>query len=119
MNRQALGRLGEDLAAVYLEERGYCILERNVRTRHGEIDLIAEKAGVRVFVEVKLRSGVGYGLPEEAVTAQKRKHILDAIAAYWQAKAEEIEWRVDVLAILRTPGSDEVQVEHFENALTE
>lgn len=72
--RQLLGRWGEDLAAEYLIERGYTILERNVRTRYGEIDLVAQLAEesislsdspVTVFVEVKIRSTRSFGLPEE------------------------------------------------------
>ena len=59
--RQGLGRTGERLAAEALSSRGYCILERNFRCRHGEIDLVAEEEHDLVFVEVKARRGVAFG----------------------------------------------------------
>jgi putative endonuclease len=110
--------LGEEIAASYLESRGYTIAARNLRTPHGEIDLVAEKDGAIIFVEVKTRSGRGYGMPEEAVTRAKRDHLLSAIAWYWQqAEGAETEWRVDVIAVMRQGTGKEIEVEHFENAI--
>jgi putative endonuclease len=89
-----------------------------VRTPYGEIDIMVEKEGVTVFVEVKTRSGTGFGLPEEAITRTKREHILAAIAYYWQqADKPETDWRVDVVAVLRQANGKEVEVVHFENAV--
>jgi putative endonuclease len=89
-----------------------------MRTPYGEIDLLCENEGTLVFVEVKTRSGIGYGLPEEAITKTKREHLLAAIAYYWQqAEQPERDWRVDVIAIIRRTGGKEVEVEHFENAI--
>lgn len=116
--RQRIGRAGEQLAAEYLSRRGYRIEAGNVRTPHGEIDLIAWKDGVTIFVEVKTRSGTGYGMPEEAVTPTKRAHLLAAAEWYWQqSDQEQGEWRIDVIAILRRVGDRRVEVEHFENAV--
>jgi putative endonuclease len=116
--KQRLGRWGESLAAKYFEEHGYHILGKNIRTPYGEIDIIVEKDGVIVFVEVKTRSSTGYGMPEEAITRTKREHILAAIAFYWQqAEKPETDWRVDVVAVLRKPNGEEVEVVHFENAV--
>jgi putative endonuclease len=79
---------------------------------------MVEKEGVTVFVEVKTRSGTGFGLPEEAVTKTKREHILAAIAYYWQhSNKPEPDWRVDVVAVLRIANGKEVEVVHFENAI--
>ncbi len=119
MTRQQVGRWGEQVAASYLESKGYVILARNVRTQHGEIDLVTQLGATTVFVEVKSRTSLGFGLPEEAVTGIKREHLLKAVQAYWQSQTSEGEWRVDVIAILGRPGKQGVEIEHFENALTE
>ncbi len=118
-SRQRLGRWGEDLAGRYLEERGYSILERNVRTAYGELDLVARKEDVLVFVEVKTRTSESFGLPEVSVTEQKQAHILNAAQDFMQRHPElEGDWRVDVIAILGAPGREPAQVEHFENAFS-
>ena len=70
-----LGRIAEDFAASLLQEKSYKILERNFRSRFGEIDVVAEKDGVLVFVEVKARWSRKFGTPEEAVTPWKLKKI--------------------------------------------
>ena len=70
--RQGLGRTGERLAAEALISKGYHILERNFRCRQGEIDLVAEDEQDLIFVEVKARRGVSFGLPEDALTIYKR-----------------------------------------------
>jgi putative endonuclease len=68
--RQSTGRLGEDLACRELARRGYAVLARRYRTRHGEIDIVARHAGTIVFVEVKARHGGKFGDPADAVTTQ-------------------------------------------------
>ena len=116
---QRLGRWGEGVALSYLEEKGYQVVERNFRTRFGEIDLIMKKEELLVFVEVKTRSGLGFGFPEEAVTANKRLHLLEAIQSYWLLQPQaEGAWRVDVVAVVGQPGRENPQIEHFENAIT-
>ena len=75
-----LGLYGEDLACKYLQANGYTILERNFRCRRfGEIDIVASKAGVLSFIEVKTRCSSRYGKPVEAVTLAKQRH-LDRVA---------------------------------------
>ena len=73
--RQALGRSGEDLACVELERRGYAVLARRYRRRGGEIDIIARDGETTVFVEVKARSGPGYGAGGEAVGRVKQRRM--------------------------------------------
>lgn len=119
MNHRQIGRWGEALAAEYLLGRGYEVLHRNVQTPYGEIDLVAQREGTIIFIEVKARTGSGYGLPEDAITQKKRGHLLAAIQFYWQSCGTESPWQVDVIAILGQPDRPgEVQIEHFENALT-
>ena len=75
-NRRKTGAEYEAAAAAWLETKGYRILERNYRTRLGEIDLIAEEGDTLCFIEVKYRSSAGYGMPAEAVTPHKQQKIL-------------------------------------------
>ena len=120
MKRQTLGRWGETLAAGYLEMLGYTILERNVRTAYGEIDLVARGSGeaVTVFVEVKTRRSGAYGLPEQSVNAAKRAHLLAAAQAYILAHPElPGDWRIDVIAIRSGPDQNSPEITHFENAI--
>jgi putative endonuclease len=84
-DRRALGRDGEMRAAALLERRGYRIVARNVRADGVEIDLVAVRGGVIAFVEVKTRSGRGFGAPEEAVDARKRARLVRAAAAWLHA----------------------------------
>jgi putative endonuclease len=119
ISRQALGRWGETLAAQFLTQQGYLVIERNYRTPYGEIDLIVQKADTLVFVEVKTRSTDAYGLPETAVTDQKRQHIISAAEAYLQAQQNQNRlWRIDVIAIRRFRDSTQPEIVHFENAIS-
>jgi putative endonuclease len=76
--RRARGRRGETLAAAYLERAGYRIVGRNVRLRGGELDLVALDGTTLCFVEVRLRSGSGYGTAEESIDARKRRRLVGA-----------------------------------------
>ena len=80
--RQVLGRWGEERAETWLREAGLRILDRRVRSRRGEVDLVALDGDVIVFVEVKARSGAGFGWPGEAVTARKRLRLASAARHY-------------------------------------
>lgn len=129
--RQALGNWGEQAAADYLSAQGYVIMQRNVRTPFGEIDLVAlqdnpsgtvsafeSEPQVVVFVEVKTRSSTAFGLPEESVTPRKRAHLLAAIQAFMQERGDlPPVWRVDVIAIRRQPDGRPPEIIHFENAI--
>ena len=75
MQRQAFGKSGEDLAVAELERRGYVILDRRYRTRHGEIDIVAREGETTVFVEVKARASREFGTAAEAVTPWKQRRL--------------------------------------------
>lgn len=98
--RQALGKSGEELAVAELRRRGYAILARRYRTRHGEIDIIAEDRGAVVFVEVKARVTGEYGGAAAAVTPLKQRR-LTAMAVHYLAIRRWLDrpCRFDVVAI--------------------
>ena len=98
--RQQLGILGETLAVDELTRRGYAILERRYRTRHGEIDIVAEHEGTLVFVEVKAREDVKCGTAAEAVTRVKQRRIVSRAVEYLaRNNLGERRCRFDVVAI--------------------
>jgi putative endonuclease len=115
--KQVLGRWGEEAAAQYLQANGYIVRARNLHTAHGELDIIAEKDGLLVFVEVKTRSSHSFAYPEASVTPRKQAHLLSAAEAYFQQHPECGEaWQFDVIAVERTPGQ-EPEIVHFENVI--
>ena len=117
-SKQTFGRWGEATAAAYLESHGYTILERNFHTAHGEIYIVASKAAVLIFVEVKTRSSHTFAYPEDSVTKAKQAHLLSAAAYYIQAHPESSEsWQFDVIAIERKPGNTP-EIVHFENVIS-
>ncbi|MGC8838695.1 MAG: YraN family protein [Anaerolineae bacterium] len=99
MSSHGLGAWGEDFAAQELGRRGLQIVDRNVRTREGEIDLVACEGPVLVLVEVKTRRGVQFGTPEEALTADKRRRLIALGEAYVAQVGWEGPWRIDVVGI--------------------
>ena len=109
-----LGKQGEALAARYLEQQGYQILARNYRYRRAEIDLIAQREGCLVFVEVKARSSVAYGFPEEAVDETKTELILSAADYFVEEQTWEGDVRFDIIAVVFGQGRPRLQ--HFEDA---
>jgi putative endonuclease len=112
---QTVGGWGENVAAGYLEERGYKVIARNARTPYGEIDIVAEKEGFTIFVEVKTRTSNSLGPPEISVTPRKQEHML-AAAEYYTQKNEIDHWQIDVIAVVGIPGK-RTEFTHFENAI--
>lgn len=102
------------MALRYLLERGYELVERNYRTRYGELDLIVRKDRTLVFVEVKLRRGTGYGGPLEAVTARKQSAIRSLAEQYLSERDPTFDAvRFDVVGIL---AASEPRLQHVEDA---
>lgn len=111
--KQILGKYGEDLAAQYLNDRGYEIVDRNWRCSTGEIDLVAFHRGRYIFVEVKTRSGTGFGHPFEAITSNKVSR-MRKLVAQWCISNEKagVNVRLDAIAVLIVGGR--VAVEHLK-----
>jgi putative endonuclease len=116
-SRHATGEWGEDAAAAYLSARGYIVLARNVHCSHGEIDIVAIKDELLVFVEVKTRTSHTFAYPEDSVTRRKQAFMLSAAEEYLQGHPESGEsWQFDVIAVEGKPGG-KAQIAHFENVI--
>jgi len=111
-----LGRAAEGLAASYLERRGWTILERNWRAGHKEIDLIAVRAGVVAFVEVKARLRRTGGHPLDAIGRHKRRE-LSLAARAWVARAggAAADYRFDAIWVIGDPAGRH-EIEHVAGA---
>lgn len=119
MNRKALGKFGERIAADTLAKEGYRIRDRNWRVLEGELDIVAEREGVIVFVEVKTRASDAFGNPEESITKQKQKRIVRAALAYLEAmQITDADWRVDMVAIECNAQGEVLRYDHYENTIT-
>jgi len=118
--RRTLGKLGESLAARELERRGYRIVERNWRCPIGEIDLVAEKDGALIFVEVRTRRGSERGTPQESVTPAKQAKLIELAQTYCQqTKGDDRDWRIDVVAVEMSPRGELLRIDVIENAVEE
>ena len=107
---QQIGRRGEDIAAAFFVEQGYEVADRNWRCALGEVDVVARKGDEWRFVEVKLRTSLRFGYPEEAVTSRKRRHTFAAMQYYMDATGlREDQVHLDVLAILEEDGKTDIQ----------
>ncbi|AWK03829.1 YraN family protein [Flavobacterium crocinum] len=113
-----LGKLGEDLAAAYLEENGYSILERNFVIQKAEIDIIAQKDAVLAIVEVKTRSSLDFGSPQDFVKSKKIQLLIKAVNAYINDRekdfTEDLEVRFDIIAIHKN--GESFAIEHLTDA---
>lgn len=116
LRAKELGAAGEQAAAQFLATKGMTIVERGYRNRIGEIDIIARDRGSLVFVEVKSRSGLGYGHPSEAVTPAKQRQILRMAECYLQqTKQWDSPCRFDVVEVL-LDAAQRLTVRHIPNA---
>lgn len=108
------GKEGEDKASDYLIEKGYEIVARNYRFRHAEIDIIAKKGKILLFVEVKTRRNLSFGMPEEFVDYAKTRLIMKAAENY----IFEIDWqfdiRFDIISVIINQNN--FRIRHIEDA---
>ncbi len=117
---QRIGKWGEKLAENFLTAHGMQVIDRNVYTPYGELDLVARQDDMIVFVEVKARTNMSFGYPETALNARKKAHLVDAASFYMQEHLEldaNTGWRVDVIAIRGNPSIPNPEIEWFENAI--
>ena len=123
--RKAVGEIGEDIACQFLERKGFKILERNYRKSWGEIDIVAEKAGVVRFVEVKAVSRESLPdisremdyRPEEMVTLSKLKKVARTAALYMEGKRDKREFKIDDVGVVLHEGTRTARCRLIEQAL--
>jgi putative endonuclease len=109
-----LGKLGEELAVAFLQKNGYKILETNWTFQKAEIDIIAKKENILAIVEVKTRSSLDFGLPQDAVKPKKIQLLVKAVNEYVVSNDLEMDVRFDIIA-LHKDGKKFV-IEHLEDA---
>jgi len=115
-SRKQLGDRGEEIAAGMLERAGFAVVERKWRCRQGEIDLVAMREGLCLFVEVRARRSSTMGTAAESITPRKRKHLLAAVASYEGLHPElPDERRIDLITLDREGG--QLRVAWIENAI--
>ena len=113
-NNNKKGIVGEKIATKYLISKGYKILDRNYRTKIGEIDIIALKDDLLVFVEVKSRTNINYGYPYEAVNWKKQDKIINNSYNYLKdKKMEKYQIRYDIIEVYL---QNRIKINHIENA---
>ena len=110
-----VGSMGESIAAKYLHRKGYHIIENNYRTRYAEIDLIARKNNLLVFIEVKTRVGERYGSPEEAISHNKLYRLVKNAQAYIVRRSCMKEYRIDAVCIVLDESNCLKRISHHEN----
>ncbi|MEP7198653.1 MAG: YraN family protein [Chloroflexota bacterium] len=116
--KRQLGDAGEELAVRALQARGLIIVARNYRCTAGEMDVIARDGDALVFVEVKTRRGDQFGTAAEAVNARKQQKLIDVAETYLQAKQlDDVDWRIDVVAVEMDARGKLLRVEVIENAV--
>lgn len=115
-HNQKIGRWGEDVAADYLQKKGYEISERNARTPYGELDLIVMHNGGLVVVEVKTRTTKSYGYPEAAITPRKQEHLIASAEHYAQEHGID-HWQIDAISVEGKPSGGKPKITHFEDIL--
>jgi putative endonuclease len=115
-NAHALGKSGEEAAVAYLKKKRFQVLERGFRFRRGEIDIIARENDTLVFIEVKTRQSLEFGLPEESVTPLKQQQIRRLAEAYLATTHLcDIPCRFDIISLFYSP-KDGYRIHHLRDA---
>ena len=115
--RPSLGDWGEKIAANYLMKQGYEILDRNYKTKLGELDIVAKEGDIIVFVEVKTRSSRSFGLPQEAVNFKKQNKIMRMALQYLRDRELRGTWRIDVVGIVMDKNRRVENIDLIRNAV--
>ncbi len=120
MKRRETGILGEKLAKDFLKKRGYRILEANYRCPNGEIDIVAKHKDFLVFAEVRTKTSLEFGSPEESITPAKKERMKSAAVHYQQTHNNlPLLWRIDVVAVELNQKGEILRIELIENAVGE
>lgn len=109
-----LGKLGEQMAVEFLKKDGYSILETNWVFQKAEIDIVAKKANVLAVVEVKTRSSIDFGLPQDFVNPKKIQLLVKAVNEYVILNNLDVEVRFDIIAVSKR--DNRFKIEHLQDA---
>ncbi|MBU2938258.1 YraN family protein [Lacinutrix sp. C3R15] len=109
-----LGKKGEELAVDYLLQNGYEIMERNYRYQKAEVDIIAKQKETLAIIEVKTRSTINFGNPQDFLKPKQIQRIVNAVDQYVTTNKLDVEVRFDIIAIVKT--GKKFEIEHLENA---
>ncbi len=113
-----LGSEGERAARSYLQSQGYNILECNYRCRYGEIDIVATDGEDMVFVEVRTKRSKSFGTPEESLSKAKQRRLILTSESYLQAcEALPDHWRIDLVSVRFSPGTETPRIDHMKHAV--
>ncbi len=118
MDRQEVGKQGEEAARKFLKKRGYRIRETCFRCHYGEIDIIAQKKDYLAFVEVRTKSNLDFGTPEESITQAKKERLIASALTYISThQSLPLLWRIDVVAIELDKKGKTKRIDLIENAV--
>ncbi len=118
MKRRDTGIRGEKLAQGFLKKRGYRILETNYRCPEGEIDIVAKDKDSLVFIEVRTKTSLEFGSPEESITLTKKERLRTTASRYRQTHNDlPLSWRIDVVAVELNQQGKLLRIELIENAV--
>ena len=111
-----VGKEGEDIACEFLRKKGYKIIDRNYRKKYTELDIIATKNKILVFVEVKTRTTNKFGLPKEQITNAKLRSLKKS-AEYYKLSHKNLpdRMRIDLISIMLDKTDDKSSIEHIED----
>ena len=113
--RQKIGELGEEKAVELLMDEGYKIIERNNQNKYGEIDIVALEKDKIVFVEVRSKTGMDFGLPEETINYRKRKKMIKNAKRYINYKDLDNRYRLDVIGVVFNKKKEVERIKHYKN----
>lgn len=122
MTNQTLGQLGEKIAEDYFQNKGYQILDKNVREKWGEIDLVAKKHNIISFIEVKtldVSRETSLVSPFENITWKKKQNLKRSARLYLAKKRypADIEWQIDVIAVEINSNTGKSSINHIQQAV--
>jgi len=117
MTNKEIGAWGEKIAVNYLKKHNVKIIDRNIRTNYGEIDILGKKDDVLIFFEVKTRLTKNFGNPEDAVNYKKQEHMKNSALDFIQCNQDiEMDCRIDVIAV-NIDNKKNIKIYWFENAI--
>ena len=117
LTNKEIGAWGEKVAVNYLKTHNVKIIDRNIKTNYGEIDILGKKDGVLIFFEVKTRLTEIFGYPEVAVNYKKQEHMKNSALDFIQSNQDiDMDWRIDVIAV-NIDNKNKTKIYWIENAI--